>query len=331
MRKSTILLAISLVGVFSATVWWLGHTDSENIAVSEQETAEHASTLADNSFPGNGPAAQAAPPAPPPTATAAPSAARAAIPAKLAATAPKPQWILREADLARARAIHEEDEARRAADPAYRKAQDESRRQEGERTRADAIRVARMTPEQVDRMIELGAERATRLHELIATSHGRTAAEVSSDASRLQSNYDAQLRELLEPEKYERWDWYHASQSERIEAKQFQAELTRDGGEPLQPDQVDQLVEALYTEEKRRNSEYEQYVRSTGISDPDKVPPRSNEWQLARGKASNKRVHDAMAGTLTPDQVSSLDKMLARKLEHIEEAIRYNASLPKAQ
>jgi hypothetical protein len=306
-------------------------TDSEKITVPEQGTAAHPATLANNSIPGNSPAAQAAPPAQPAAATAAPSTAPAAIPAKLATPPSKSQWILRDEDLARARTIHEADEARRAADPAYKKAQEDSRRREAERIRADAIRVARMTPEQADRMLEFAAERAERMHELIDTSYGRTADEVSADASRMHSNYDAQLRELLEPGQYERWDWYHASQSERIEAKQFQAELTRNGGEPLQLDQVDQLVEALYTEEKRRSSEYEQYVRSTGIADPDKVPPRSNESQLARGKASNQRVHDAMAGSLTPDQVSNLDRMLARKLESIEAAIRYNASLPKTK
>jgi hypothetical protein len=331
MRKSSILLAFSLVGVFSGTVWWLVRADSENIAIPEHGTAEHPGTLANNSIPGNSPAAQATPPAQSATATAVPSTAAAAVPAKLAATASKPQWILRDEDLARARAIHEADEIRRSADPAYRKAQEDSRRRDAGQIRADAIRVARMTPEQADRMVEFAAERAAGMHELIATSHGRTADEVSADASRLRADYDAQLRELLEPDKYERWDWYHASQSERIEARQFQAELTSNGGEPLQLDQVDLLVEALYTEEKRRSSEYEQYVRSTGIAHPDKVPPRSNEWQLARGKASNKRVHDAMAGALTPDQVSSLDKMLARKLDYIEEAIRYNASHPKTK
>jgi hypothetical protein len=326
--KSSFLLAISLVGVFSTTAWWLLRTGSENIAVPEVETADHAGTLTNNSIPGYKSAAQATPPALSTTATVAPSNTPVAVPAKLATTTSKTQWILRDEDLARAQTIHEQDEARRS-DPAYRKAQEDSRRREAERIRAEAIRVARMTPEQADLMLEFAAERRARMHELIDTSYGRTADEVSADASRLQANYDAQLRELLEPEKYERWEWYHASQPERIEAKQFQAELTRNGGEPLQLEQVDQLVEALYTEEKRRSSEYEQYVRSTGISDPDKVPPRSNEWQLARGKASNQRVHDAMAGTLTPDQMSSLDKMLARKLENIEAAIRYNASLPK--
>ena len=330
MRKSSILLAISVVGVFSTTVWWLVRTDGENIAVPERGTAENSSAPADNSTPGNSAAAQAAPPAQRVTVTAAPSTAPPAVPAKPATAASKTQWILSDEDLARTRAIHEADEARRA-DPAYRKAQEESRRQDAERIRADAIRVAKMTPEQADRMLEFAAEHATRMHELIDTSYGRTADEVSADARRLQSHYDAQLRELLEPEKYERWDWYHASQSERLEARQFQAELTRTGGEPLQLEQADRLAEALYIEEKRRSSEYEQYVRSTGISEPDRVPSRSNEWQLARGKASNKRVHDAMAGTLTPDQMSSLDKMLARKLEYIEEAIRYNASLPKTK
>ena len=317
MRKSSVLLGAILIGTFCATAWWQMGSGNEQPAIPEPRLAESVPPLA------------TPPPAHPSTATSAPSAALPVDAVNPSPAASKAQWIRREEDLVRLRAMHEEEEYRRASDPEYRKAQDEGRRRDAERTRAEAMRVARMTPEQVDRMFELGAERVARLRELVDTSHGRTFDDVSADASRLQSDYDAQLRELLEPEKYERWDWYNASQSERLEAKQFQAELTRNGGQPLHPDQVDQLVEALYTEEKRRNSEYEQYVRSTGISDPDKVPPRSNEWQLARGTASNQRVHDAMAGTLTPYQMSSLDKMLARKLAYIEEAIRYNASLPK--
>jgi hypothetical protein len=226
------------------------------------------------------------------------------------------------------RAGHEADERGRL-DPAYRKTQDGYIRRIRERMRADAIRIAGMTSEQVDRMFELADERRKRIRELIDTSYGRPAEEVFEDFRGVDGDYEAQLRDLLEPEKYARWEWYHASQAERIEAKQFQAQHASSGGEPMQIQQVDALVEVLYAEERRREREYEEYVRSTAFSDSSAVPPMSNESQLALGKARNKRIHDAMAGTLTAAQLASLDEMLAKRLEHIEEGIRYNASLAK--
>jgi hypothetical protein len=186
-----------------------------------------------------------------------------------------------------------------------------------------------MTDADVDQMFELAQERLKKVRELIAASYGRPADDVFAEARRLEGEYREKLRDLLGPEKYDRWHGYGASQSERNEANQFQRDLTRNGGEPMPIQHVDRLVEALYTEERRWEAEYRQYVLSTGISDPDKVPPRSIDWRLAEGKARNKRIHDAMAGALTPAQLSRLDEMLAKKLEYLEEAIRYNASLPK--
>ncbi|HKE96234.1 MAG TPA: hypothetical protein VKB34_18135 [Povalibacter sp.] len=322
MRKSPVLLlAIGLIGVFSATAWWLVREGGDNAAIPEPPPAHADSSLADNSPPVNNPAAQPARPVAPAATT---TAARLNPPA---ATSGGSQ-SRNEQDLAQMREGLQQEAVRRQ-NPTYRQAQDEDSRRYGERIRADAIRIARMSSEDVDRMAELGRNKQIAVRELIAASAGRPADDVLAEVRGLENDYQAQLREMLGDEKYERWQRYLDSQAQRNEANQFQRQVTQDGGEPLQIRQVDALVEALYAEEQRFNSEYAQYVRSTGISDPNAVPPRSNEWQLESGKARNKRIHDALAATWTSAQLASLDEMLAKKLVYVEDAIRYNESLAK--
>jgi hypothetical protein len=321
MRQSSLLLpAAGFIGVFCVTAWWLVREETPGAAVPELRLAETVGPLTNNPVPGNSPEALAA--------AAAPSPAFAGVPAKSAAkTTDKAQS---EQLLAQMRDGLQQEELRRQ-NPEFRQAQDESRRRDAERTRAEAIRVAGMTDADVDQMFEFAQERLKKVREVIAASYGRPADDVFAEIRRLEDEYQEKLQDVLEPQEYERWQWYGASQSERNEANQFQRDLARNGGEPMQIQHVDRLVEALYTEERRWEAEYQRYVLSTGISDPDKVPPRSLESRLAEAKARNKRIHDAMAGTLTPGQLSRLDEMLAKKLEYLEGAIRYNASLPKPQ
>ena len=317
MRKSSILLsAVSLIGVFSLTTWWLVRGEPGKAAVPEQRLPETVGPPTNHAIPGNSPGAQ---PAGPAAVAAAQSPAPADVPAEKGS---------READLVRLRDGLQQEELRRQ-NPEFRQSQDESRRRAAERSRADATRIAGMTDEEVDLMFEFAQQRHMAVRELIAASYGRPADDVFAEMRRLEYEYQEKLQEFLEPQKYERWQWYGASQSQRNEANQFQRDVTRSGGEPLQIQHVDRLVEALYTEEQRWEAEYRQYVLSTGISDPEKVPSRSNEWQLADGKARNKRIHDAMAESLTPAQLASLDAMLAKKLAYIEGAISYNESLGK--
>ncbi len=322
MRKSSVLLGVMVFGTFCATAWWQWRAMDAPLATAVPPAARQGpqgeQLSAADAF-----AAQSAR-APP-----AASSASLALPADRADAGSSPKKINRDEDLRRMRDSMEQNETRRRDDPEFRKRQDEGQRQFAERTRAEAMRVAHMSPEQVDRMFEYAAERSKRTRELIADSQGRPSEEVFAEIGRLNDRYDEQLKDLLEREQYERWDWYHASQAQRNEARSFQRQLARTGVQSMEPEQVDGLVDALYVEERRWEDEYQQYVRSTGISDPDKVPPRSNEWQLASGKARNKRIHDAMAGSLTPQQMASLDEMLGKKLEYLENAISYNGSLAK--
>lgn len=322
MRKSSVLLGALVLGTFCATAWWQWRATSGPVPTALPASA--ASGLQDEH-----PAAGSAVAAQSGSAASASSSASPSIAAEGMNNESSPKKVNRDEDLRQMRDMMEQNETRRRDDPEFRKRQDEGQRQYAERLRAEAMRVAHMSSEQVDRMFEFGAERSKRTRALIADSQGRPAEEVFLDIGRVDDHYDEQLKDLLEPEQYERWDWYHASQAQRNEAREFQRQLARTGIQSLEPHQVDGLVDTLYVEERRWEDEYQQYVRSTGISDPDKVPPRSNEWQLASGKARNQRIHDAMAASLTPQQMASLDEMLGKKLKYLEDAISYNASLAK--
>ena len=68
--------------------------------------------------------------------------------------------------------------------------------------------------------------------------------------------------------------------------------------------------------------EYEDYARSTGITDRNVVSPQARQRWLDLEKEANQRVHDAVAGTLSQAQLARLDEMLAARLVPIETALR---------
>jgi hypothetical protein len=311
-RPSFLLAAISLAcSLLAAWSWLQLRTEREKVTTLEQrlaalEARAERSTIA---------------PAPVLTQTTPAAVSAAATPGTPAAAVPSAETTQQEQTRELIRAAHRR-QREMLRDPAYRQAQVEQGRRQFAQTRADAIRIVGMTPEQADRVIDLWVERNMRFMDL----HDGMPVEKPSEAVQAQIRRageaeQAELRELLGTEKHEKWNWYLASSGERREVSNFRAQISSTS-EPLGDSQADALVEAIYSERQRRSKEYEEYVKSMGITDRNVVSPQDRQRWLDLEKDANRRIHDTMAGTLSRAQLSSLDEMLGARLVPIETALR---------
>jgi len=315
MRKSSVLLVmISVACAFSAVwSWWRLRLERAHVAQLEQQLASALAPVNAARTTDNTSASQ-----PGTTVTPAPSPTASASAAATAATSQPPPQSKEVVDHVRAWQQREREMLR---DPAYRKSQVDAWRRRMAQTRADAIRVAGMTPEQADRVVELWAERNLRFIELGATTGEPPSEAVRAELKRTGEAEQAEVRELLGMEIYEKWQRYLASGSERGEVGQFRLQLSTTS-EPLRDSQADALVEAIYSERQRRTNEYEDYVQAMGITDRNMVSAQDRQRWLDLEKEANQRIHDTMAGTLSRAQLTSLDEMLGARLVPIETALR---------
>jgi hypothetical protein len=202
-------------------------------------------------------------------------------------------------------------------DPAYRQNQREEMRQRYAPMRADAIRVG-MTPQQADRIVDLELDRIAHYNEMAGTAGETPTAAVQAEMKREGEAAEAEAREMLGEDLYAKWNQFRASVQERGEVSQWRAQLS----EPLTDQQADAVAQSLYVERQRRSSEYEDYVKSAGITDRYVVAPEDRQHWLDLEKEANQRTHDAMAGSLSAAQLTSLDAMLAARLVPIETALK---------
>lgn len=207
-------------------------------------------------------------------------------------------------------------------DPAYRKSQIDSGRRRFARTRADAIRVVGMTPEQADRVIDLWVERNLRFMESSAGLPGEPpSAAAQAEIKRALDAEQLELQELLGQEKYEQLGRFLATSQERAEVVQFRDQFAGTN-DPLSDKQVDVLVDIIYSEQQRRSNEYEDYVKRMGITDRNVVTAQDRQRWLDLEKEANQRIHTAVTDTLSAKQLASLDEMLAARLAPVEAALR---------
>jgi hypothetical protein len=202
-------------------------------------------------------------------------------------------------------------------DPAYRQSQHDEMKRRYAPLRADAIR-AGMTPQQADRVVDLEIERGMRFTEVGGISTEAPSQAMQAELKRAADAQETELHQLLGDDLFAKWTRYLASGQERGEVSQWRAQLS----EPLDDKQAGALAESLYLERQRRSREYEDYVQSAGITDRNVVAPQDRQRWLDLEKEANQRTHDAIAATLSPAQLSSLDAMLAERLVPIETALR---------
>jgi hypothetical protein len=206
-------------------------------------------------------------------------------------------------------------------DPEYRQTQIAAGRRQFAQMRADAIRVAGMTTDQADRIVDLWVERNLRYTELGGFAGELPTDENQAKLDRASAAEQTELRRLLGAETYQKWNRYLASGDERAEVGQLRAQLSN-SETPLTDPQADALVEAIYSERERRSAEYEEYVKAAGITDRNVVAPQDRQRWLDLEKQANQRIHRAMAATLSESQLSSLDESLEARLAPVELELR---------
>jgi len=313
MRKSTVLLGFIALACALSAGWsaWQLRAERERVVLLERQlVASRVSPRMSTPATLRAVTQSSAMPAPAPSDSTA-SADDASAQAEIAK-----QRELR--DHLRAVQQHESELMR---DPAYRKSRMDDWRRRYAQTRADAIRVMGLTPEEADRLIDLLIERNFSGVQLTGLPGEPLNEQAHVEMKRINEQHEVRMRELLGDEKYQRWQWYQKTAGERNEVSLFRAQLSTTST-PLQEHQADALVDALYVERRRRDREYDEYATAAGITNRYVVAPQDRQRWIELEKDSNQRIHDQMSGSLTRDQLESLDAMLTANVAPAEAALR---------
>ena len=91
------------------------------------------------------------------------------------------------------------------------------------------------------------------------------------------------------------------------------------------------LVDAIYSERQRRSREYEDYVKSMGITDRYVVSPQDRQYWLDLEKEAKQRIHSAVANVLSRAQLASLDETLSARLADVEATLRLQLAEDRAK
>ena len=313
MRKSSVLLGFIALACAMSAAWstWQLHAERARVAALEQQLDATRAVIS---------------PAP---VSAEPVVAVATQPPATVAPASSPQdndaagmaRAAREKEVREQMLAAQQREREMMRDPAYRKSRMDDWRRRYAQTRADAIRIMGLTPEEADRLIDLSIERNFAGVLLTGLPGEPLNEQAQEEMKRLNEQHEVRTRELLGDEKYQRWQWYQKTTGERNEVSLFRAQLSTTST-PLQEFQADALVDALYVERRRRDREYDEYATAAGITNRYVVAPQDRQRWIELEKDSNQRIHDQMSGSLTRDQLASLDTMLTANVAPAEAALR---------
>ena len=312
MRKSSVLLGFIALACALSAAWstWQLHAERARVAALEQQLDATRAVIS---------------PAP---VSAEPVVAVSTQPPAIVAPVSSPQdndgagmaRAAREKELREQMLAAQQREQEMMRDPAYRKSRMDDWRRRYAQTRADAIRAVGLTSEQADRLVDLLIERNFSM-QLTGLPSDTMNQETQAELKRINEQYEAQLSELLGSEDYQRWQWYQKTAAERDEVRLFRAQLST-SSTPLQEHQADALVDAMYVERQRRDREYDEYATAAGITNRYVVAPQDRQRWIELEKDSNERIHDQMSGSLTRDQLASLDTMLTANVAPAEAALR---------
>jgi hypothetical protein len=207
-------------------------------------------------------------------------------------------------------------ERRTLAIPEYREARRVQRKRELAGLRDEGVRIVGVTPEQADKIIDSMIERE---FDWSGRPNPRNAEELQQrqrDIEENKRNEEAALRALLGDAKATQWNEYLASQPSRSEVRQLREALS-ESSEPLRDDQVEPLVNTLYTGRTQFMKELEEYRASQTANSPDRQAANRQYMQhyVEHMASANKRASKEAASILSQQQLAKFDAMRARQLE----------------
>lgn len=315
MRKSTVLLSITLVASVTWCAWLLKALAAERVRTAELgEQLERKDlellrasevTLGRHDTP-----AQTSK-----SATAAVQTAVIAMPQPSAmdvTNAATLDWEARQRQLLR--------------DPKFREARRAQQRVELAGRRANLIRLLGFTPEQADATIDVEIDQQFRYQEdtsaVTPTEEGRK--EMAARVEAIERERQDKLRTLLGEDKRLRLQSYMESRRSRIAVDNLRADLSE--ANALRDDQVEPLIAALHVERSQMQAELKQYRDSITFESANGDSWRKlGERQTELMKEMNARAHASAASILTRPQLDAMDEQLRLDLAEHEARQRLGA------
>jgi hypothetical protein len=353
MNRSVLLLGSTLVfGSASAYFWQEQRAGDERNATLEARVKELESTLAATRLPP--PPAATVEEAPPPVETSSPPAkARAAPPPpkvavggmgtfRGAATAlvagPSPVFRAMRMD-------------KLMEDPEYRAAMRSQHRMMMSSRYPDLGEALHLQPDDVDKLMELltDQEMANMSGQPPFSENGQVdpaaMQEWSKKVQQRQRDNEAQLAGLLGDSGVQEWKEYQQTLGARMQVKQLRG-ILEGSSDPIRPDQVQPLVEAMAAEQQRMMqtqlrgfSNVVPGQRTVGMIAPagatQPFTPGNQvammEKSLEQTVQNNQRMHDAVAPYLTQRQLEQFDKYQNQQLEFQRASLRMMRASAEAE
>lgn len=220
-------------------------------------------------------------------------------------------------------------------DPEYREAMRTQQRLSMNSRYPDLGEALNLAPDQVDKLLDMLADQEIesmgRRFPLARPGEQPDQATLRAWNERVQNEQktrEAQLTSLLGPAGMQDWNKYQQSLGARMEVKQMRGML--EASDPIRPDQVQPLVDAIAAEQRRSVEAQMQNARAVngriqaqgsfvafgagGNSSTPADPVSLMERSLKQTEESHKREHDAVAPYLSPRQLKAFDSYRKQQL-----------------
>lgn len=182
------------------------------------------------------------------------------------------------------------------------------------RNYAELSRRLKLSPQDSGVLMGLLADRQAALNIARASSSGNSA-ELASQTAAIQAEFDEKLRATLGDQGFDQYSEYEETVQDRAAVGQLEEQFSA-AGVQLEPAQKESLIQLMNQE--RKNSPENPF-------DPSKSDPSSvlnlvkddavfNNWVQSQQDYQN-RVLKAASGTLSPDQLATLQQSLQQRSE----------------
>jgi hypothetical protein len=355
MNRSILLLGSTLVfGSASAYFWQEQRAGEERNAALEARVKELESTLAATRQLPPPPLAATVEESPPPVDTSSPPAKAPAAPQPKLAVSGSFGTVRGAANafVAGPSAVFRSMRMDKLMeDPEYRAAMRSQHRMMMASRYPELGEALRLQPEDVDKLMDLLTDQE------MANMAGRppfgedgqvdqaAMQEWSKKAQQRQRDNEAQLAGLLGDSGLQEWKDYQQTLGARMQVRQLRG-ILEGSSDPIRPDQVQPLVEAMAAEQQRVLQTQLRGVNSlapgqrsvtmlgaAGVMQP--ITPGNQvammEKSLEQTVQNNQRMHDAVASYLTPRQLEQFDKYQNQQLEFQRASLRMMRASAEAE
>ena len=338
------MLALTLVSSGASAYFWNAlNTERESTQRLEQRLAQLekvAIQRAPARVPATTPAQAEAPEPPPATRRVAPNAqARTGAPQAQAMFAVIPNGTrMAEGDTRRFMQEGREQQRRLLQDPEYRELMRAQQKYSMNHMYGDLEIMLGLTKEESERLRDLIAEQQMRQMENAPVFESAPGVppdqaklrEYQQRAEEIQRKNESEIAAML-GSKYSEWQSYQQNSGARMQVTRLrQALATSD--EPLRPDQVKPLVDAVAQQQKQVEQETRLQMQPQAFRQMDSASRiRMQEEWLERHAQSNERIRDAVSSLLSPSQLERLTQQHDQEIKMQQVHLRMQRAQEEAR